>query len=358
MSTNLATPSSGAYFARVAKPKFIELENAGIRIPIVYEDRSVLALDKPAGWMLAPDSWDRTGRNLQLALQSSLNAGDFWARSRNLKFLRFIHRLDAETTGINPFARSPGYFAGLQRASSRNAGSRSIAPAVVHGVLKPPRWTCAHSLIPDPGMKGRMRTVLPGGPADAPKRGSRRTAENTDMDSQSDLDQPEGGYDPAAPKDAETHFQVLQALANTALAEARPTTGRTHQIRAHLGASGHPVVGDPLYGNDLPAASKGRQRLALRAVKLAFQDPFQKRMIYIQAPADEFIREYGFDPGVFSQRKRVQASNAEISLPSPLGERKNPLPQGGKPGVQGMFQRCKSIPLSPRERDRVRGKGT
>jgi len=64
----------------VAKPPHIELAD-GTLIPILYEDRSVIAIDKPPGWMLAPDSWEHTGRNLQLALNSSLNAGDFWARS-------------------------------------------------------------------------------------------------------------------------------------------------------------------------------------------------------------------------------------------------------------------------------------
>ena len=55
----------------MAKPKNIELSDGDIVIPILYEDRSVLALDKPAGWMLAPDSWDETGRNLQLALPNA-----------------------------------------------------------------------------------------------------------------------------------------------------------------------------------------------------------------------------------------------------------------------------------------------
>ena len=105
---NLATisPCNDSFY--VAKPKHIELSEGEIVIPILYEDRSVLALDKPSGWMLAPDSWDRTGRNLQLALHSSMNAGDFWAHSRNLKYLRFVHRLDAETTGITLFAKSAG----------------------------------------------------------------------------------------------------------------------------------------------------------------------------------------------------------------------------------------------------------
>src|SRR5436190_19161615 len=91
----------------MAKPAQIELPD-GISIPIVYEDRSVLAIDKPAGWLLVPNSWERTARNLQLAIESSITAGDFWAQSRNLKFLRFVHRLDAETSGILLFAKSPG----------------------------------------------------------------------------------------------------------------------------------------------------------------------------------------------------------------------------------------------------------
>jgi 23S rRNA-/tRNA-specific pseudouridylate synthase len=92
---------------RVAKPSVIELPTAEM-IPILHEDRSVLAIDKPPGWMLVPFSWQKTSRNLQAALVSSIAAGDFWARSRNLKFLRFVHRLDADTTGILLFARSQG----------------------------------------------------------------------------------------------------------------------------------------------------------------------------------------------------------------------------------------------------------
>jgi len=250
----------------MAKSKDIELGN-GQTIPILYEDRSVLAIDKPAGWMLAPDSWDRTGRNLQLALQSSLSAGDFWARSRSLKYLRFIHRLDAETTGITLFAKSPG----VLRAFSELFESREVEKfywAVVRGVPKQTAWSCALPLMPNPAMKGRMKTV----PAkDAEKELSRGTA-----------------------KDAETHFRVLRTLAGTALVEARPVTGRTHQIRAHLGAAGHPVAGDPLYGLDKAAESKGRQKLALRAVKLVYRDPFQKRRISIEAPTAQFLREWGF----------------------------------------------------------------
>ncbi|HEX4644584.1 MAG TPA: RluA family pseudouridine synthase [Verrucomicrobiae bacterium] len=261
----------------MAKSKDIELGGGEIVIPILYEDRSLLAVDKPAGWMLAPDSWDQTGRNLQLALQSSLNAGDFWARSRNLKFLRFIHRLDAETTGILLLAKS----AGALRAYSEMFEQQRIEKyylAVAHGVPKPSQWTCNLALTPDPAMKGRMKTVNP-----TPASGARAP--------HSALRTPHSPL-----KDAETHFRVLQTAKAKALIEAQPMTGRTHQIRAHLAAAGHPILGDPLYGPDEAAASKGRQRLALRACKLAFEDPFQRKRIRIEAPVSGFLREFGFDP--------------------------------------------------------------
>ena len=91
----------------MAKPDYIELPT-GEKISILYEDRSVLAIDKPRGWMLVPASWQKTNRNLQMAITSSIAAKDFWARSRNLKFLRFVHRLDGDTTGILLFAKSNG----------------------------------------------------------------------------------------------------------------------------------------------------------------------------------------------------------------------------------------------------------
>lgn len=251
----------------MAKPKSIELDEAGIVIPILYEDRSVLALDKPSGWMLAPDSWDQTGRNLQLALQSSLNAGDFWARSRNLKYLRFVHRLDAETSGITLFAKSSGAL----RAYSEMFEERQVEKhylVVVKGIPKKGAWTCNLSLAPDPHQKGRMRTLT-----------GRQLA-------------PRG----EEPKEAETQFKVLRTSKDTALIDAQPVTGRTHQIRVHLAAAGLPVSGDPLYGGAPPAACKGRQRLALRAFKLSFRDPFQRRMIRIEAPVGEFLKEFGFEP--------------------------------------------------------------
>jgi len=91
--------------------------------------------------MLVPYSWQDTDRNLQAAITSSVAAGDFWARSRNLKFLRNIHRLDAGTTGILLMAKSPGAlntFGDL----FENRQMKKTYLAVVKGVPKKKEWKC------------------------------------------------------------------------------------------------------------------------------------------------------------------------------------------------------------------------
>lgn len=252
----------------MGKPAEIQLNHPSneARLKILYEDRSVLAVDKPAGWMLVPFNWQKTNWNLQAAINSSIAAGDFWARSRNLKYLRHIHRLDAETSGILLFAKSPGALMSFGRLfESRQI--RKIYLAVIAGGPKTSVWACRLKLAPDPEEIGKMR------------------------------------IDPAKGKIAETHFRILQRTTQTCLVEARPITGRTHQIRLHLAASATPVLGDRLYGSqderaaDSPAAQTGKNSapsLALRAIQIDYRDPFQRRFVQIKADASAFLAQYGF----------------------------------------------------------------
>ncbi|HEU5397365.1 MAG TPA: RluA family pseudouridine synthase [Verrucomicrobiae bacterium] len=238
----------------MAKPNSIELPGCD-PIPILYEDRSVIAIDKPRGWMLVPHSWQRTQRNLQAAITSSIAAGDFWARSRGLKFLRHVHRLDADTSGILLLAKSVG---GVETFSDLFEGRRMEKTylAVVVGKPAQAEWTCDLKLAPDEQRIGRMRVDARNG------------------------------------KESRTHFKLLQAGEPHSLIEARPVTGRTHQIRVHLAQAGLPIVGDELYGK-----LASRLPLGLRAVRLAYADPFTKRRVVIEAPAERFLRQFGFSPG-------------------------------------------------------------
>jgi len=239
------------------KTDFIELGD-GTQIPILHEDRTVMALDKPPGWILAPDSWENTRRNLQRAIESCINERPFWVRSRSLKFLRFIHRLDAETSGVLLLAKSAGALQTIgDLFEQREVEKRYLA--AVHGVPKEPAWTCNAPLGPAPGRPGYMRV------------------------------------DPHEGKDAQTHFRVLETGRDWALVEARPTTGRTHQIRLHLLASNHPVIGDVLYGHEAGSSSRGFSRLGLRAVELAYRDPFRNCEVRIRARSEEFVKEFGFN---------------------------------------------------------------
>ncbi len=242
----------------MSRPNHIELGDGTI-IPILHEDRSVIAIDKPPGWMLVPHSWQKTNRNLQAAIVSSIGAGNFWARSRSLKFLRYVHRLDAETSGVLLFARSYG----AVETFSRLFESRQMAKAylvVAHGVPREDEWICEEPIGQDTRRIGRMK-----------------------------IDRLEG-------KPAETRFRVLERGTKTCLLEAQPITGRTHQIRVHLLATGHPVVGDDLYGPGARAAARDRASLGLRSIFLGYKDPFTQKTVRIEAPAGDFVKEFGFSP--------------------------------------------------------------
>ena len=249
----------------MAKPTEIELPD-GTKMRILYEDRVVLALDKPAGWILGPDDWEHTLRNLPLALQSSITAGDYWSRSRNLRFLKHVHRLDAGTTGILLCSKSQGAIEPLSRLFADRQIKKTYL-AVADGLPKHKEWKCSIPIGPDPGEAGRHQ-----------------------MDSK-------------AGKQAETEFRVLATRKYTALVEARPYTGRTHQIRLHLLAACTPVQGDELYGTPHP------QGMALRAIGLEYRDPFTGKPVRIRAPVEEFCSAHGFavPAGLEARRKPVEA---------------------------------------------------
>jgi len=192
----------------------------------VYEDPDLLVVDKPAGLVTHPAPGHRG-----VTLAELLPAGS-----------RVVHRLDKDTSGLLLVARTEESLDALQAAMKKREITREYT-ALVEG-------------HPD----------AESGTVDAPigrDRGNR-----TVMSTRTDR-----------ARDAVTHFEVLERLPRTSLLRVRLETGRTHQIRAHLAAIGHPVVGDPQYGGSASGRRVGLNRQFLHASTLMFTHPSSRELV-------------------------------------------------------------------------------
>jgi 23S rRNA pseudouridine1911/1915/1917 synthase len=212
------------------------------RFAVPYEDEHLLVVDKPAGVVVHPARGHRSG-TLSQALTGIAEGGEEGRAG-------IVHRLDRDTSGLIVVARSPEAHRRLKAALQARDITREYL-ALVEG--RPP----ARSGTIDAPI-GRDRRV--------------RTRVSTETDD---------------PRDAVTHFEIERALPATTLLRVRLETGRTHQIRAHLLAIGHPVAGDPEYGTP---GLLGLGRQFLHAARLAFAHPFTGAPVDIGSPLPEDLR--------------------------------------------------------------------
>jgi 23S rRNA pseudouridine1911/1915/1917 synthase len=204
---------------------------------IVHEDEWLAVVDKPAGLVVHAAPGHR-GRTLVDALGDLLGGGE------DLERPGIVHRLDKDTSGLMLVARSDEAHRRLA-AQIKAREVRRTYLALVEG--RPP---------------SRSGTI------DAPLGRDYRAPARRAV----------GGR---APREARTRFTVLETLPADALVEARLETGRTHQIRAHFAAIGHPVAGDPQYGH---AGRHGLERQFLHSAKLGFTHPFTGEEMESESP--------------------------------------------------------------------------
>jgi 23S rRNA pseudouridine1911/1915/1917 synthase len=193
---------------------------------IVHLDKQLAVVDKPAGLVVHPAP-SHTGPTLVDELEEILGGGGDPERPG------IVHRLDKGTSGLLVVARDDGTHAALQEAVRRREVER-VYLALAGGRL-------------------RSRT----GTIDAPIGRAARQRHRMAVSG-------------AASRSARTHFEVQQLLPRETYLEARLETGRTHQIRAHFAAIGHPLTGDATYGG---AERYGLERQFLHAHRLGFNHP-------------------------------------------------------------------------------------
>ncbi|MFZ0091994.1 MAG: RluA family pseudouridine synthase [Solirubrobacteraceae bacterium] len=220
-----------------AQPAPVAAESAPAPYGVAYEDRFLLVVDKPAGVVVHPARGHRTGTLAQAVAGRAAGGEDPWRAG-------IVHRLDRDTSGLLVIAKGDDVHRQLKELLAERQLRREYV-ALVDGTPS-----------------ARTGTI------DAPIGRDRRDRVLMSIDTDE-------------PREARTHFEIERLLPASTLLRVTLDTGRTHQIRVHLAAIGHPVCGDPQYGT---AAEYGLTRQFLHAARLTFPHPISRVTIDVSSP--------------------------------------------------------------------------
>jgi 23S rRNA pseudouridine1911/1915/1917 synthase len=217
----------------IPPPLPISLAPEAIPLKVVYEDKDLIVVDKPAGLLVHPAAGQHTGTLVNAILARCPDLGEINGSIRP----GIVHRLDKDTSGLMMVAKNDA----AQRSLSRQIKQRSVKKgylALVLGHLSPEQGAIDAPIGRHPRDRKRMAVVSGG-------------------------------------REARTEYKVIKYFDDYTLVEAMPETGRTHQIRVHFAAIGHPIFGDHVYGKR--SSLLGRQ--FLHAHRLGFKLPSSGKFV-------------------------------------------------------------------------------
>ena len=216
-----------------------------IALDVVFEDETLIVIDKPAGLVVHPGSGNWSGTLLNALLRHE-------PRLAGVPRAGIVHRLDKETSGLLVVARTLVAQTDLVRQLQARTVKREYA-ALAHGTIARD-GTVEAPIGRHPVNRTRMAVVARGKPA-------------------------------------VTQYRVLERYADSTYVECRLETGRTHQIRVHLASIGHPLVGDPVYGKRNVKPELAFHRQALHARRLGLVHPASREAMSWEAPIPSDMRE-------------------------------------------------------------------
>ena len=241
----------------VPDPKPAHNEAQDIPLDVVFEDEHLLVVDKPAGLVVHPAAGNLDGTLVNALLH---HCGGSLSGIGGVARPGIVHRIDKDTSGLLVVAKSDVAHEGLARQFAAHSVDRRYV-AIVSGVPRAAEATVDAPLARSAANRKKIAIVAAG-------RGKR----------------------------AVTHWKRLQVLRDAALVECRLETGRTHQVRVHLASTGHPLVGDPVYGRSKKTHGKilkelGFHRQALHAAELGFIHPVTKHRMSFSSPMPPDMQE-------------------------------------------------------------------
>jgi 23S rRNA pseudouridine1911/1915/1917 synthase len=222
------------------------LEPENIPLDIVFEDDTVVVINKPAGLVVHPAPGHARGTLVNALLYHVPNLNINGNQRPGI-----VHRLDKDTSGLLVAAKTDAALGNLIE-QMKNRETLKEYRTLVEGTVQPPAGIVDAPIGRDPAQRKQMAVTRNGKPA-------------------------------------RTHYQVAEQLAHHAYLTARLETGRTHQIRVHMAYMKHPVVGDPVYGFRKP--SLPLQRQFLHAYKLGFKLPSTGEYREFESPLPKDLQD-------------------------------------------------------------------
>jgi 23S rRNA pseudouridine1911/1915/1917 synthase len=249
--------AGAAYQVHVPAPAPAHNEAQDIALEIVWEDEHLLIVDKPAGMVVHPAAGNLDGTLVNALLHhcaGRLSGIGGVARPG------IVHRIDKDTSGLLAVAKTDRAHEGLAAQFARHSIDRRYQ-AIVAGLPNPPSGSVDAPLARSTANRQKMAIVAEG-------RGKR----------------------------AVTHYRLVTPLRAASLVECRLETGRTHQVRVHMTAIGHPLLGDPVYGRARPDHRDLLNRLdfkrqALHAAELGFQHPISREFLSFKSAVPSDMQE-------------------------------------------------------------------